>query len=167
MLLWAHGLEGKPHGHKVASLWRAGLIVLAPDFAGLSLARRVELLERITGNLVNDCERRLVLAGSSYGGLAAALVAAHHPDRLKGLLLLAPALGLDEPPNDDPQALAAPPGVPTIILHGADDVVVPLADSRDYAARSGDHVMLRELDDDHMLHDSIPAILAAARELGA
>jgi len=167
MLLWAHGLEGKPHGHKVASLWGAGLIVLAPDFQELALAQRVELLTRVTGDLVRKCEQRLVLAGSSYGGLAAALLAAQHPERLKGLLLLAPALGFDESPNDDPQALIAPPEVPTIIIHGTDDVVVPLADSRDYAARSGDHVELREVDDDHMLHNSIPAIVAAARELGA
>lgn len=46
---------------------------------------------------------------------------------------------------------------PTRILHGTRDEVVPIDFSRRYAAER-DHVTLVELDDDHLLHDSIETI---------
>ncbi len=54
------------------------------------------------------------------------------------------------------------PGVPevpcpTLIVHGRRDEVVPVALSREYAA-SRPHVTLLELDDDHALTASLPAI---------
>ena len=119
MILFVHGMEGSPRGAKVRALSEAGLEVEAPDFTGLTLAARVSLLEEATR------PGQLVLAGSSYGGLAAALVAQRFPGRFRGLLLCAPALELAEPPAEDPQLIVAPPPLPTVVIHGIRDDVVP------------------------------------------
>lgn len=50
--------------------------------------------------------------------------------------------------------------VPTTILHGTEDAIVPVAVSRDYA-RSRPWVTLRELPSDHALTDAMGAIEAA------
>jgi pimeloyl-ACP methyl ester carboxylesterase len=51
--------------------------------------------------------------------------------------------------------------VPTLILHGRRDDVVPIERSREFAA-SRPHVRLIELDDGHELVASIPALLEAS-----
>jgi uncharacterized protein len=48
--------------------------------------------------------------------------------------------------------------VPTLILHGVNDDVVPIDHSRRFAAGKR-HVRLVELDDDHELVSSLPKIL--------
>jgi pimeloyl-ACP methyl ester carboxylesterase len=53
------------------------------------------------------------------------------------------------------------PRVPTLILHGTRDDVVPIATSREFAAARS-HVRLVELDDGHELLASLPAVLEAA-----
>ena len=49
--------------------------------------------------------------------------------------------------------------VPTLILHGRNDEVVPIDHSRQFAA-TRPHVRLVELDDDHLLMQSLPRVLA-------
>jgi len=158
-LVFAHGLEGAPQGTKITALKEAGLEVIAPDGRGMVLSDRIAGLEAATRG------GGVVLGGSSYGGLAAAWLAARFPDRFLGLLLCAPALHLYEDPVTDPEALCAPPGLHTHILHGAGDEVVPIDASRRYLARSGSHVTLQTVDDGHRLTASIPALIAAARRM--
>ncbi|MHC5079127.1 MAG: alpha/beta fold hydrolase [Planctomycetota bacterium] len=159
MILFAHGLEGSPQGTKIRSLREAGFEIEAPDFTGQRLAERIAGLERATRG------RKIILGGSSYGGLAAAYLAALHPDRFTGLLLCAPALNLREPPVNEPDSLSAPPTIPTIIIHGVMDDVVPIDGSRRYRDRSGPHVKLWEVEDGHRLSGSLESIHSAAREL--
>ncbi len=161
MLLFAHGLEGHPRGRKVSALRRAGFQVTAPDFQGMTLAARMDLLERVSEAMPEP----VVLVGSSYGGLAAALVAARFPERFKALVLCAPALHTVEPPNDQPQRLVTPSGVPTAIIHGTRDTVVPIGASREYRDRSGSAVDLHEVDDYHGLADSLELLVQLCREL--
>ncbi|MHC4599735.1 MAG: alpha/beta fold hydrolase [Planctomycetota bacterium] len=159
MIVFAHGLEGSPNGSKIRTLREAGFEVQAPDFTGLPLASRVALLLEATEG------KRSILAGSSYGGLAACVVAARYPERFSGLLLCAPAFNVAEAPAEDPTALCAPDGLPTIIVHGLRDDVVPPEVSRLYRDRSGPHVRLWEVDDGHRLAESRDVIVEAAREL--
>ena len=70
MLLFAHGLEGSPQGTKVRFLRDAGLDVVAPDLQGLALVERIARIEALSA--AGD----VLLTGSSYGGLTAAIVAA-------------------------------------------------------------------------------------------
>ena len=131
--------------------------VEAPDGRGRSLAERVCGIERATR------DRKVLLIGSSYGGLAAAHVADQYPERFFGLLLLAPALHRIEIPVLEPSGLRPPLGVPTMVIHGIHDDVVPVSVSRRYCARS--HAELTEVDDDHRLALSMPCILEATQRL--
>jgi len=53
---------------------------------------------------------------------------------------------------------AAPPAAPTLILHGRNDEIVPIEDSRTYASQSPDQVRLIELDAGHDLNDHLETI---------
>lgn len=160
MIIWAHGLEGSPEGAKVQALRAAGLTVHAPDGRGLVLADRLVALEAASEQWAGS---RPVLAGSSYGGLAAAWLAARFPSRFRGLLLCAPALHYREAPVPE-GPLTAPPGLPVAVLHGVHDDVVPISASRDYAAGSPG-VTLHEVDDNHRLSGSHDRIVALCRAL--
>ena len=125
-MVFAHGLEGSPNGRKIQALRSAGFEVIAPDGRGMPLADRIDGLEAATREA-----RGLLLAGSSYGGLAAAWLAANYPDRFGALLLFAPALHYAEPPAMDPNALVAP-AIPTVIIHGlGEDLLAAFAADRD------------------------------------
>lgn len=158
MIIYAHGRDGTPWGTKVTGLRQAGFEVTAPDLRGADLAERVQKLDQLTRG------RRALLVGSSYGGLAAVLLAIRAPDRFRTLVLLAPALSLWEPPVEDPNRLSLPSTVRATIVHGARDAVVPIDASRRFAARSGPHVRLIEVDDDHRLEASLPTIIQVIRQ---
>lgn len=160
MIIWAHGLEGSPEGAKVRALRAAGLRVHAPDGQGKVLKDRLVDLLELSATLAHQ---RPLLAGSSYGGLAAAWLAAEHPERFAGLLLCAPALHYREAPVPA-GPLVAPPSLPTQVLHGIGDSIVPISASRDYALASP-HVVLVEVDDDHRLSGSHARIVAMAKTL--
>ena len=163
MIIFAHGLEGTPHGSKIQSIRNSGFEVLAPDFQGMPLIERVALLEKIS---LDFAEKKPILAGSSYGGLTAAIVAMRFPERFSGLLLCAPALHLKEPPVDDSTILVAPKGMPTVIIHGINDDVVPISCSIEYAERSGEDIIeFNKVLDGHRLSESHNFILAGIEKL--
>tara|TARA_B110000116_G_scaffold153911_1_gene133074 strand:+ start:1290 stop:1778 length:489 start_codon:yes stop_codon:yes gene_type:complete len=159
MLVWAHGLWGSPNGSKITAIRESGVKVIAPDFNEMELVNRVQLLEKTIE--IGD----VVLAGSSWGGLACALTAQKKPDKLKGLLLLAPALHYPEPPNDNPDNLIAPDGIPITIIHSKTDDIVPISASKDYVKRSGNNVNLIVVEDNHVLENSIELIISEAKKL--
>ena len=163
MIIFAHGMEGTPNGSKIRSLREAGFEVVAPDFQGMPLEERVSVLQDVCEE---HREKSPVLAGSSYGGLAASIVAMRMPDAFRGLLLCAPALHLNEPPINDEFVLTAPKGMKTAIIHGIDDDIVPISCSIEYAERSGkDVVAFHQVDDGHRLANSHPEIISAAQLL--
>ena len=159
MLIWAHGLWGSPNGSKITAIRDSGIEVISHDFNNMELIDRVKLLEKTmeVGNVV--------LAGSSWGGLASALAAQRKPDKLKGLLLLAPALHYPEPPNNNPEELVAPNNIPVTIIHSIEDEIVPISASKDYIKRSGDNVKLIEVKDNHVLENSIELIISETKKL--
>ena len=160
MIVLAHGLEGSPEGRKARALRDAGFELVAPDGRGLPLATRVRALDEVTRG-----QHDLVLVGSSYGGLAALALVRAAPARFRGLVLCAPALVWTEEPEGDPEALVVPSGLPCLVLHGLRDTVIPIAASRRLVARSGSHVVLRELDDDHRLARSLDDLVGAVRQM--
>lgn len=158
-VIFAHGLEGRPDGTKPRALRAAGLDPVCPDGRGLPLAPRVEGIRAAVA-----ARPGAILVGSSYGGLAALFVAAEAPERLGGLLLLAPALHWSEAPATHPERLVVPPTLPTAVLHGLGDDVVPIGVSRALRDRCP-HVALEEVHDDHLLHASLDRMVALARAL--
>lgn len=161
MLLWAHGLEGSPAGYKVTELRKRGFELQAPNCLELPLADRIAAYLTHT-----DGHTGVVLAGSSYGGLASAYLAHTVPQRLRAVLLLAPALHHSEAPVLNPSGLMVPASLPCTVIHGTQDAIVPIAVSRDLARRCP-HIRLIEVDDTHGLSNSLPTIAAALAELCA
>ena len=164
MIIFAHGLFGNPNGAKLQALRDAGLTVEAPDGQKQVLQERIDTLERLVHK---HAELRPVLGGSSYGGLAAAYVATRHPEKIRGLLLAAPAFSIAEDPVPHPESLVIPIHVPTAVIHGRRDVIVPHSLSLDLKSRSGGHVAVEIVDDDHRLGLSLARLCELARDLGA
>ena len=164
MIIFAHGMFGTPTGDKLKALSAAGLDVVAPDGQKQVLWERIDTLERLVeehGHL------RPVLGGSSYGGLAAAYVASQHPEKIRGLLLAAPAFSIAEDPVPEPERLRIPTHVPTAVLHGRQDLIVPHELSLQLRDRSGGHVAVEIVEDDHRLGNSLQRLVELAGLLGA
>ena len=159
MLIWAHGLWGSPNGSKVTAIRESGIEVVSPDFNNMELEERIDILNKLVS------KKKVVLAGSSYGGLACALVAQKQPEQIKAMLLLAPALHLPEFPNNNPENLIAPKDLPITIIHSTTDEIVPISASQDYVNRSENKISLIEVEDSHVLENSIELIILETKKL--
>lgn len=139
--IYIHGLEGTSRGAKAVLLRRRFPKILIPDFPG-SLEARMEQLEQVLSG--GD---RWTVVGSSLGGLMAAMWAADHPDRVRRMILLAPALIW-------PDFAAHPPGpldAPTVIVHGLNDEIIPFEAMRRIAVRVFTNLQIIPVEDDHGL----------------
>lgn len=155
-IVFLHGMESGPHGSKYHLLRELDPQILAPDCAGVhDLPARMAIVERELAGKQN-----LLLVGSSFGGLVAALYAGRHPQAVFGCVLCAPALF-----DDQVQELAALQQVPekTVILHGTRDDIVDIAVSRRFAAKHG--CRLVEVEDGHRLENSRPLLLELVRQV--
>jgi pimeloyl-ACP methyl ester carboxylesterase len=151
-LIFIHGLEGSSQGVK-ASLLR-GLFpgLLTPDFRG-SLEERMGALNRLLGQSTG-----WTIVGSSFGGLMGALFTCQYPQRVRKLVLMAPALIW---PDFIALASASPPAqvdAPTIIYHGTRDELIPLDQVRDLAEGVFTDLDFRVVDDDHGLYKTVHEI---------
>ena len=147
-LMFIHGLASSGQGDKATFLRAQFPDLVAPDFTG-TLDQRLVQLTGILGN-TSDC----TLIGSSFGGLMATLFACLHPLQVRRLILLAPALIWP----DFVRSLPAPTAVPTVIYHGRADDIVPLAPTREIAARLFSNMTFHEVDDTHDLHATVRSI---------
>ena len=147
-----HGLEGGPVGAKSTRL-DEDFDVIAPDCEGvMDIWERLEIVEEAT-----EGEDDMVVVGSSFGGLLAALLYAEHPERFGGYVLMAPALYRDASDSID----AAPEA--SVVVHGGRDEVVPAEPVRAFCQTHD--VELIEVDDDHRLHDSFDTMIEATRRV--
>ena len=141
-LIYLHGLESDSRTYKAALLRKIYPSLLVPDFTG-SIAERMEQLYPILGSASD-----WTLIGSSFGGLMAALFTTQHPTQVRKQVLLAPALMLPEFADH----LPTPVDVPTIIIHGRQDTVVPIEIVKPLAEKVFHDLDYRLVDDDHRLH---------------
>ena len=141
-LIYLHGSESNSNSGKARQFreWFPGMVT--PDFTG-SFAERMAQLKPILATR-NDW----VLIGSSYGGLMGATFTCDNPTLVRKLILLAPALTLDPFASRHPQ----PVSVPTIIIHGTQDDIVPLEPVRAIAQRHFTDLTYIVVDDNHRLH---------------
>lgn len=116
--------------------------MLTPDFEGDVQERMAELIS-LLGN-----EKGWCLVGSSLGGLMATLFAMQAPDQVKKLILLAPALTLPEFIDHLPDPIP----VPTIVVQGTKDELIPWEAARSLADRVFSDLKYMLVDDDHRLH---------------
>jgi pimeloyl-ACP methyl ester carboxylesterase len=143
-----HGLESTSQGTKGAFFHERYPDMILEDFFG-SFAQRMAKLEDLL-----DGKPSLILVGSSYGGLMAAVYACLHEERVKKIILLAPALHL-EPyrPYRDKKL-----GMPITVFHGLQDEVVPLMGVRAIAEQLFVDHQFHAVEDDHSLHKTFASL---------
>lgn len=145
-LVYLHGLESDSHSGKARQFreWFPGM--LTPDFKG-SFEERMTQLEPI---LADGSDWTII--GSSFGGLMGTVYTLDHATRARKLILLAPALTL--PPLASRSDLE-PVSVPTILIHGTRDEVVPLEPVRAIAQGLFTNLTYHVVEDDHRLHKTV------------
>ncbi len=147
-LVFIHGLESTGRGAKGLYFHDRYPEMIIEDFTGPFPERMEQLNDILAG------KTGLILVGSSYGGLMAAVYAALHQDRVKKIVLLAPALHLD---SYEPY-LNTRLHIPVVIYHGLRDDVVPLDTVRTIAGQLFENLTFNRVDDDHSLHSTFSAI---------
>ena len=145
-LIYLHGLESDSNSGKARQFreWFPGM--LTPDFKG-SFEERMTQLDPILA-----AKSDWTIIGSSFGGLMGTVYTCEHPAQVRKLILLAPAL-LSDPFGSylDLQ----PVSVPTIIIHGTLDDVVPFEPVREIAQGLFVNLTYHIVKDDHRLHKTI------------
>ncbi|NLA68417.1 MAG: hypothetical protein GX856_09290 [Gammaproteobacteria bacterium] len=163
----SHGFESGPDATKVTALAEAaerlGWCHERPDYTAFDasaghgrhgdVAGRLSLLRALAAERAGDGP--LVLAGSSLGAWISARVSLEVP--VRALFLMAPPVNLAA----DHPIQAAP--VPTAIIHGWDDELIPAADVVAWAAPRRDRLLL--VDDGHRLSGHVDASAALFGQL--
>ena len=146
--VFIHGLLGHSQGTKATFFRERYPDMIIEDYRG-NLEERMNKLNRVLAG--HDA---IVAVGSSLGGLMAAMFALDNQERVKKLILLAPALAAGEfIPN-----LEKSTDTPVIIYHGRDDDVVPLEPVRDIARKVFNNLTFNTVDDDHVLSKTFTTI---------
>jgi pimeloyl-ACP methyl ester carboxylesterase len=144
--VFIHGLESSSQGNKGLFFRARYPDMLIEDFEG-SLEKRMSKL-----TLLLDGKVDLILVGSSFGGLMAAIYTCLHSNRIRKLILLAPALDLDDfRPYTDRRI-----DIPVTIFHGKYDDVVPPDPVRRIAGQVFKNRVYHLVDDDHPLRKTFP-----------
>jgi pimeloyl-ACP methyl ester carboxylesterase len=142
-MIFLHGLESSSQAYKASVMRQAYPELLSPDFKG-SLWERMEQLYPILGD-----EKDWTIIGSSFGGLMGAVFTCDHPEQVRKLVMLAPALTLSEFSS---YLDREPVTVPTAVIHGMHDDVVPLEEVREVAQKVFANLTYHIVDDNHRLH---------------
>lgn len=136
---FVHGLEGSPAGIK-AKLFASHFTALTPEMDTSDFPACVDVQAATLASFRPD-----LLVGSSFGGAIAVALLQRGLWRGPTLLLAQAALRFGLPPE-------LPRGVPVWLVHGRQDDVIDIEDSRVLAgAGSPGLVRLLEVDDDHSL----------------
>ena len=147
-IIFLHGLVSSGQGFK-GNLFRSIFPqAITPDFTGSLEERMIQLAP------ILNAHSEWTIIGSSFGGLMATLFTAQHPNQVRKLILLAPALILPEFNQlSDPSIK-----VPTVIFHGKRDVVIPLDSLRPICERVFTDLSFNVVDDDHRLHKTVQSL---------
>ena len=141
MKIFLHGLESSSKGTKAGFLGERYPEMKIPDFTG-TLSERMKFLYDILSG-----QNNIILVGSSFGGLMAAIFAMEYPDRVERIVLLAPALNFPEFANYRIRQI----DVPTWMFIGRADNVTPIEEVVPKARKIFVNLRYTEVDDDHSL----------------
>jgi len=146
--IFIHGQESSSQGNK--AVFFRGLFpeMIIPDFVGDVSTRMLKLNEILIG------KKGLIIIGSSLGGLMASLYAFQNQNRLKKLILLAPAINLP----DFSSYLSKKLTLPVYIFHGENDEIIPLRPIQAIAENVFPDLTFTVMDDDHRLSRTFTSI---------
>ena len=142
-IIYLHGSESTSQSGKARQFAEKFPGMVTPDFTG-SFEERMKQLKPILGR-----KKNWVIIGSSFGGLMGTVFTCEHPTQVRKLVLLAPALLRDQ---FAPYLNLEPVSVPTIIIHGTEDDVVPLEPVRELAEKLFKNLTYHIVNDGHRLH---------------
>ncbi len=146
--IFIHGQESSSRGTKGVYFRQNFPEMIIPDFVG-SLSGRMEELDRILKD-----KKNMTIIGSSLGGIMAAIFAFQNREKVKKLILLAPALNLDE----FKPYLSERLNVPVRIYHGKHDELIPPSAIKDIAGKVFSDYQFTLLEDDHRLSKTFTSI---------
>jgi len=147
-IIFIHGQESSSKGTKGLFFKEHFPEMIIPDFAGPVPSRMAKLKEILSG------KTGIIMIGSSLGGLMAALYAFQNKDRIKKLILLAPALNLPEFDPYRSQTLS----LPVYVFHGRNDELIPIQQIQEIAQRVFADLTFTLLEDDHRLSSTFASI---------
>jgi hypothetical protein len=142
-IIYLHGLESSSQSGKARQFAEKFPGMVTPDFTG-SFEERMAQLKPILGR-----KKNWVIIGSSFGGLMGTVFTCEHPTQVQKLILLAPALLRD---HFAAYLNLETVSVPTVIVHGTADDVVPLEPVREIAEKLFTNLQYIVVDDGHRLH---------------
>jgi pimeloyl-ACP methyl ester carboxylesterase len=146
--VFVHGLESSSQGMKGVFFRSRYPDMIIEDYVG-TFKERMNKLNNILFH-----KKNLILVGSSYGGLMATVYAGHYEEKIQKLILLAPALNIDEFKPYLTKKLT----LPVILYHGKNDDVVPPAAVWEIARAVFANLRYHLVDDDHSLHNTFSAM---------
>ena len=144
-IIYLHGLESNSQSGKARQFAGKFPGMVTPDFTG-EFEERMAQLKPILGR-----KKNWTIIGSSFGGLMGTVFTCHKPTQVRKLILLAPAL-LKDPFGSFLNL--EPVSVPTIIIHGTADDVVPLGPVRAIAEKLFTNLRYIVVDDGHRLQEA-------------
>ncbi len=144
--VFIHGLESSSGGTKGTYFRKRYPDMIVKDYVG-TLDER---MNRLNDTLLDRND--LILVGSSYGGLMASIYACENEEKVTKLVLLAPALDLEE----FKPYLSKTVDIPVIIYHGSQDDVVPIEPVKKIATLIFPNITHNTVNDDHPLSTTFP-----------
>lgn len=141
-IIYLHGLESTSQSGKARQFAEKFPGMVTPDFTG-DFEERMKQLKPILGR-----KKNWTIIGSSFGGLMGTVFTCQHPTQVRKLILLAPALLRDHFAS---YLNLEPVSVPTVIVHGTADDVVPLEPVREIAEKLFTNLQYIVVDDGHRL----------------
>ena len=143
-IIYLHGLESNSQSGKARQFAQKFPGMITPDFTG-SFEERMAQLHPILSN-----EKDWTIIGSSFGGLMGGVFTCNHPDQVRKLILLAPALMLPEFTSK----IFPKIDVPTVLVHGMQDEVVLPEPVRMIAQDVFTNLRYIAVEDGHRLHEA-------------
>jgi pimeloyl-ACP methyl ester carboxylesterase len=140
--IFIHGLESSDQGTKAVFFREKFPDMITPHFTG-SLHERMEKLRAVLLD-----QTAITLVGSSFGGLMASIFAVENQERVRRVILLAPAINLMEFTSYRERKTA----VPVRIYHGRQDRVIDIKEVQRVAEDVFADLRFHAVEDDHFLH---------------
>ena len=148
-IIYLHGLESSSQSGKARQFAEKFPGMVTPDFTG-SFEDRMKQLKPILGR-----KKNWTIIGSSFGGLMGTVFTCEHPTQVRKLILLAPALLREHfAPYLDLQSVS----VPTVIIHGTSDQVVPLKPVQEVAKNLFTDLQIIIVEDGHRLQKTFEEV---------
>jgi pimeloyl-ACP methyl ester carboxylesterase len=154
-IMYLHGSDSSSKSGKAMQFAEMFAGMQTPDFTG-SFEERMMQMIAVVGK-----EKGWTFIGSSYGGLMATVFASEQPKQVRKLVLLAPAImknrsGYFIDPVINKTLLGNRKklnviSIPTVIVHGSQDDVVPIKPVRKIAEELFTDVEFIVVDDGHRL----------------